>query len=91
MEDKLGNLQVLRQFQNKQVVINYYEKDELVRREGFFFINIEMKEGSIHFIREKNKDFILSIHDDFQFTQQSEFKHYYFLENTDERVELYFP
>lgn len=91
METTISKLQSLSQFKNQQVIINFYEEDELVQREGLFFESIRIGDCRIQFCNEGIIIFALPFDGCMNFTQRTDFKNYYFLEKDNNRVELYFP
>lgn len=91
METVLNKLYSLNQFKNQQVIINFYEKDELIQREGLFFESIQIVNRQIQFSKGGTIVLSLPFGEYMNFTQRTEFKDYYSLEKGSKRVELYFP
>ncbi len=91
METTLANIHSLSQFKNQQVIINFYEEDELVQREGLFFESLQIVDCLLQFSKEGMIVFALPFDGFMYFTQRTEFKNFYFLEKDNKRVELYFP
>lgn len=91
METKLTTVQSLIQFKNQQVIINFYEDDELVKREGFFFDSIHIVDSQLQFTKSESLIFSLPLEIGINFSQQYGFKNYYSIIKGADRVELYFP
>ncbi len=91
IETVLNKLDSLKRFKNQQVIINFYEEEELIQREGLFFDSLQIVGRQIQFI--KGSTIVLSIPFGgyMNFSQRTEFKNYYSLEKGNKRVELYFP
>jgi len=81
----------LDRFENRQVVLNFYQEDMLVDRVGLFFDTIKVSKDSVHFQKNGDDKYVLDIHTYDNFHTLMGFKHYYSLSTGDNRVELYFP
>ncbi|WP_102275254.1 hypothetical protein [Cytobacillus massiliigabonensis] len=90
METALNIINSLIQFKNQQVIINFYEEDELIQREGLFFESIQIVDYQVQFSKGGIIVFSLSFEGYMKFSQRTEFKNYYSLEKDSQRVELYF-
>lgn len=83
-------LHKLLQYGNQQVVMNWYEDEQLIAREGFFFSSIQIEVDLLIFIKNheiKQKILLTSyetieilpdFRDFFQLTSSSEVLHIYF-------------
>jgi len=48
MEKQLNNLSILSNYQNRQVILNYYQDEEMmVQRDGFHFQSIQVTDSSL--------------------------------------------
>ena len=48
MEKQLNNLSILSNYQNRQVILNYYQDEEMmVQRDGFHFQNIQVTDSAL--------------------------------------------
>ena len=91
METLINQLQTLSHFNNQQVVINFYEDEELVQREGLVFESIQIENNHLHFNKADKILFSLQLDEYKEFLQRNEFKNYFSFINGKQRVELYFP
>ena len=86
-----GTLEVLLRYVNRQVVINVYEEDELLSKDGFLFDEICLDGNRIIFIRDKRVLQELMFDDAAQITQLAGFSRHYAIYHEGLRSELYFP
>ncbi|MFE8697508.1 hypothetical protein ACFYKT_14285 [Cytobacillus sp. FJAT-53684] len=91
METLINQLQTLSHFNNQQVVINFYEDEELVQREGLVFESIQIEDNHLYFNKAGKILFSLQLDEYKEFLQRNEFKNYFSFINGKQRVELYFP
>lgn len=84
---------ILQLFHHRQVVINFYDDDELVDRVGFHFDTMTIDTMEVRFIKNDTSIYTLQLNNDMKFVATTEFKnHYRFLqEGTAKRIDLYFP
>jgi hypothetical protein len=48
MEKQLNNLSILSNYQNRQVILNYYQDEEMmVQRDGFHFQSIQVTDSAL--------------------------------------------
>lgn len=82
----------LNQYKNRQAVLNYYEDEELVQRDGLDFETIHVTDEEIQFlIGEKVKEAIdLSKYKTFERSNEF-FKNYFELKNGVNILRIYFP
>ena len=82
----------LNQYKNRQAVLNYYEDEELVQRDGLDFESIHVTDDEIQFlIGEKVKESIdLSKYKTFERSTEF-FKNYFELKNGVNILRIYFP
>lgn len=88
IEKEVNSLRFLR---NRQVVLNFYEDDMMIDREGFFFEQLIVTEACIHFIKEGSvhKNIDLSPYE--SFSAIPDFPRLFLLNKKGSKVELYFP
>lgn len=91
VEDMLTILKHLRQFKNRQVVINFYDDEELIKRDGFYFGEIDSKGSNLVFKNDSNLLCSLDLSKYFHFKISGDFKDYFVLSRGKRWVELYFP
>lgn len=87
----LPGLEVLLGYVNRQVVINVYDEEELVEREGVAYERIQLEPNRIVFMRNDEKVAQLAYNDQCRFGQLPGFQHHYALKCKSRRTELYFP
>jgi len=92
MEVKKVNLEKLKLFKNRQVVINTYEDEELISKEGFFYDNVEVKTDKVEFIKNNNISYTIHFQKYPYFKEMDGFKNYFSFSNfNNDKVEIYFP
>ncbi|MGO4888488.1 hypothetical protein ACJ2A9_12065 [Anaerobacillus sp. MEB173] len=81
---------LLTNYYNRQVIINTYEEECLIEKEGFAFDKITILSDQVQLIKD---DIIIFSFDSsmYQFKVLDDFNHYYAFENELSKVELYFP
>jgi hypothetical protein len=84
-------IEYLTHFQNQQVVLNFYENDELVQRDGIRFESVEIADQQLLFKRGETVLYSLPLNKWKTFRQRTEFKNYFILENKDAWIDIYFP
>lgn len=80
-------------YKDRQVIVNYYEDDELLVKDGFNFECIELKNNEIHFIKEGNTVFSISLDEFPHFKVLDDFKNFYSLSSIQgkDEYQIYFP
>jgi hypothetical protein len=91
MDQLRKELEKLKQFANRQVIINFYEEDGLLDRAGFFFDYMELDNDNLVFFKDQKIRYSLKVSDYEKFGLMGTFKHHYGLIKGDQRTELYFP
>jgi hypothetical protein len=91
MDQLLEGLKKLKQFANRQVIINFYEDDGLQDRVGFFYDYLELDNTNLVFFKDQKIRYSLDVSGFEKFMLMGTFKHHYGLIKGDQRVELYFP
>ena len=86
-----GTLEVLLRYVNRQVVINVYEEDELLSKDGFIFNEICFNADCIQFIHDSRVIHELKVDDPIHLAQLHGFSRYYAIYHNGLRSELYFP
>ncbi|MCH1626360.1 hypothetical protein [Fredinandcohnia quinoae] len=80
------------QYKNRQVVLNWYEDDALIRREGFFFSKIVDDGKAVIFINNDNKfHFSIPYEEYTSIRILSDFRDFYQLSDQLHFLEIYFP
>ncbi|MBU8878322.1 hypothetical protein BGM26_04885 [Bacillus sp. FJAT-29790] len=79
METKLENIQLLLHFKNQQVILKFYENDELIQREGIEFESVSIIGSQSQFKKGDKIQYSLQLNN------------YFSLENSVLKVDLYFP
>lgn len=83
-------LKELTTFQNCQVVVNTYVDDELIKRDGFWFEQLKVDHGFLHFF--KDDSVILSVEaEGKKLKKEPVFKNYFTINGNGQRIEIYFP
>jgi hypothetical protein len=80
----------LTKFQNCQVVVNTYSDDELIKRDGFWFEQINVDQGFLHFFKEGKVVFRVQIEGK-TIKKEPVFKNYFSINENSQRIEIYFP
>ncbi|MDP4104812.1 MAG: hypothetical protein Q8935_07650 [Bacillota bacterium] len=92
MEKKLKDLYVLDAFNNRQVVLNYYnDVDFLVKRDGFSFQSLKLSDGTLTFTKKDETCFKVTIENYPDVYVDNQFPNFYVLRNNTDRLEIYFP
>lgn len=95
MESKINRevAEALSNYKNRQVVLNYYEEEELVRREGFHFEQILItKENELVFVKDDSLILSISLQPYTMFEISHDFFHNYKLcKDTTHWINIYFP
>lgn len=92
MEKKLKDLYVLETFNNRQVVLNYYnDVDFLVKRDGFSFQSFKLSDGTLTFTKKDETCFKVTIENYPDVYIDNQFPNFYVLRNNTDRLEIYFP
>lgn len=92
VETTMINLEkTLSKFKDRQVVINYYEDEELVKKDGFSFDSIKIMANGIYFIRKNDVRVSIDTDSFKDFVKGDTFKDYFILKNEDSSIEIYFP
>ncbi|WML48744.1 hypothetical protein RCG23_00950 [Neobacillus sp. PS3-34] len=91
MEKQMSDLSFIKNYRNRQVILNYYmDEDLLWKRDGFNFNSISIDEAFILFLKNDG-EISISIKEYPTFIQPSDFQNYFILLNDTNRLEIYFP
>ncbi|WP_077214847.1 hypothetical protein [Bacillus dakarensis] len=92
MEKQINDLETLTQYQNRQVVLNYYEEDCLYDRQGFNFKRIMVTRDNLTFIKHDGspeQKILLKEYPEKYI--KDDFRNYYTIKNGENRIDIYFP
>ncbi|WP_026576529.1 hypothetical protein [Bacillus sp. UNC438CL73TsuS30] len=78
-------------FHHRQVVVNTYVDEELVKRDGFWFEEMIMIGSTIAFIKEGKTINVIELPDGIELKKEEVFKNYYSLNIENKKIEIYFP
>ena len=86
-----NSIEVLKNYKDRQVVINQYEDEELVNKDGYFIDYIQIKNNRIELI--KNNEPIYSIDLNFfsSFKILEDHHNYFSVSGKNKKLEIYFP
>lgn len=85
------SIDILESYHDRQVVINYYDDEELVERNGFSFSRIKLTEKEIAFCIPDGIDYRIPTTGYVRFQRNNQFPNYYELFYKNNRIEIYFP
>jgi hypothetical protein len=92
MEKKLEDLSVFEEYQNRQVILNYYQKDDFLwKRDGFYFQSIILTDDELIFSKENDSILTIPLKEYSNLTINSDFQNYYIFRSVSDRLEIYFP
>ncbi|MED1467836.1 hypothetical protein [Bacillus salipaludis] len=78
-------------FHHRQVVVNTYVDEELVKRDGFWFDEMIMNGSTIAFIKEGKTVNVIELPKGIILKKEEVFKNYYSLNIENKKIEIYFP
>ncbi|MDQ6599248.1 hypothetical protein E2K98_22035 [Bacillus salipaludis] len=78
-------------FHHRQVVVNTYVDEELVKRDGFWFEDIIMNGSILAFRKEGKTVNVIELPDGIELKTEAVFKNYYSLNIENKKIEIYFP
>ncbi|MBI0575925.1 hypothetical protein IEC97_01015 [Neobacillus cucumis] len=78
-------------FHHRQVVVNTYVDEELVKRDGFWFEEIIMNGSTLAFMKEGKTVNEIELTDGIELNKEAVFKNYYSLNIEKKKIEIYFP
>ncbi|MFD2444783.1 hypothetical protein ACFSO7_12485 [Bacillus sp. CGMCC 1.16607] len=81
----------LLKYKNRQTIINEYKDEELVKREGIFFDEMNTIDQSIKFIKDGTIRHQIELPNKFTIRKDSSFSNFFTIEWNDTKIEIYFP
>jgi hypothetical protein len=92
MEKQLNNLSILSNYQNRQVILNYYQDEEMmVQRDGFHFQSIQVTDSALIFTKIDRALVKIEIKNYPHASINTDFQNYYTLRNHENHLDIYFP
>ena len=92
MEKQITDLSILTEYQNRQVILNYYLDEEMLyKRDGFHFSSIRLDNSSLEFTKKDGSKIIISLGEYTNHYINTDFTNYFTFRNSDKRLEIYFP
>lgn len=92
MEKQLTDLAILTNYQNRQVILNYYQDEDLLyKRDGFHFLSIQLSGSFLFFFKKDGTTVEINLKDYPSISIHTDFQNYYTFTNDEERLEIYFP
>ncbi|NWQ39572.1 hypothetical protein MLOOGBEN_02520 [Bacillus sp. EB106-08-02-XG196] len=92
MEKQLNDLSLLSNYQNRQVILNYYQDEEMmVQRDGFHFQKIQVTVSSLIFTKIDGTLVKIDTTDYPHASINTDFQNYYTLRNHENHLDIYFP
>lgn len=91
MEKAVNILSKLSNYQNRQVILNYYQDDLLEDRDGFHFQTIKQENEQLTFIKQNGKTITINLKAYPEKHINTDFQNYYTLQNNSHKLEIYFP
>lgn len=92
MEKQMTVLDHIKNYRNRQVVLNYYDdEDFLHQRDGLFFDTVEIDEHFVSFIKNGVTVYQLSRIEYPHTKVLHDFNHHYLFFNDTSHVDIYFP
>lgn len=92
MEKQITNLSSLVNYRNRQVILNYYDKEDfLYKRDGFHFTVIHLSAQYLSFIKANGSNYTISFSEFPTAWMNDDFQNFFILRNGTERLEIYFP
>lgn len=92
MEKQLKDLSALTNYQNRQVILNYYQDEDLLyQRDGFHFSSIQLTETALTFIKSDGIAITIELKTYPHSYINTAFQNYYTLKNNQNVLEIYFP
>jgi hypothetical protein len=78
-------------YKNRQVIINEYMEEELIKRNGLFFEDVLISQSSISFIKSGVTVYELILPNKHLILKDDSFPNSYIIEGEKDRIEVYFP
>lgn len=81
----------LMEYSNQQVVMNWYEDEQLTERNGFFFSSLRVEDNTLLFIKENEVKQTISLENYQTIEILPDFRDYFQLTNGTGTLQIYFP
>lgn len=91
MEKAVNILSRLTNYQNRQVILNYYQDDLLQDRDGFHIQTIKLENNHLIFTKQNGKNITINLEPYTDIQINPDFQNYYTLQNNSDKLEIYFP
>lgn len=92
MEKQINDLSIFEGYQNRQVILKYYQDgDFLWKRDGFHFESIQLVDALLLFSKKDEGSSKISLKEYDTAAINSDFQNYYIFRNGGDRLEIYFP
>ncbi|MEH7112283.1 hypothetical protein V7124_07860 [Neobacillus niacini] len=92
MEKQLSNTALFATYQHRQVILNYYQdEDILYKRDGFYFLTIQVTDSALTFLMKDSTFTTIDLTEYPLVFMSADFQNYYILRNSLEKLEIYFP
>lgn len=86
------DINYLLSYKDRQVVLNYFEDEGLIDKNGFFFNEIQIMNSELKFIKDAEFIEIINLNNFPNFHKGETYKNYFYLSNNkNEKIEIYFP
>ncbi|MNY52711.1 hypothetical protein D3C86_1884070 [compost metagenome] len=84
-------IQRLFHYHHRQVIVNYYLKEELLSKEGYHFDRIHYVEPCLLIIKDDKHLFSIDTNTYCNISYPGMFANHFTFENNHERIDIYFP
>ncbi len=84
-------LHKLMEYTNQQVVMNWYEDEQLIERNGFFFSCLRVEDNTLHFIKDNEVKQTISLKNYQTIEILPDFRDFFQLTNGAHILQIYFP
>ncbi|RFB16836.1 hypothetical protein DZB84_10600 [Bacillus sp. HNG] len=84
-------VQKLLTYGNQQVVVNWYEDEQLIARDGFFFSYIQVEDGLLIFMKDQIMKQKVPLANYETIEILPDFRDFFQLTNKSESLQIYFP
>ncbi|MFD1777472.1 hypothetical protein ACFSFW_02095 [Fredinandcohnia salidurans] len=84
-------LHKLMEYTNQQVVMNWYEDEQLIERNGFFFSYLQVEDNTLHFIKDNEVKQTISLKNYQTIEILRDFRDFFQLTNGAHILQIYFP
>ncbi|MEH7251700.1 hypothetical protein V7111_06200 [Neobacillus niacini] len=92
MEKQLNDTAIFANYQNRQVILNYYQdEDFLYKREVFHFLIIKVTDSTLTFLKKDNTFITIDLTEYPMVSMNADFQNYFILRNNLDKLEIYFP